>query len=50
MTAVDSSPSQERLSRVVELLRGVEEELPPLARPARRSHRAMLPIGRLPQG
>jgi hypothetical protein len=44
MTAVDSSPSRERLSRVVELLRGVEEDLHPTAWPVRPRNRGMLPV------
>jgi hypothetical protein len=49
MTTVDSSPSRERLSRVVELLRGVDEGLPPVGRPVRPRNRGMLPTLRPPR-
>ncbi len=47
MAVVDASPSRERLGRVVELLRGVEEDLAvrrPAPRRSRRPVRAVRPL------
>ncbi len=42
MAVVDASPSRERLGRVVELLRGVEEDLSVRRTPPRRGRRPVV--------